>query len=365
MLTSLACCLLAVLTDTERLERTIAEASSKPGTNRCAVVTAKPDGSPWTVERTLRLPSDFTLLLDGAHLTLAPATYCNMFRSEGTTNVTLIGRNGATVDGGEYNGLSERNAGRDGRPPIWVNNLLLFANVRRFRVEGVRFVRQRWWALDFIGCSDGIIRKIDFLSHHVTVKKDGSRIDTVGADYEGILVKNSDGIDLRAGCHDIVIDGVTGFCEDDCVALTCLRGKLEKEFLSKDADYAIRNVTVRNVRADSLCSLVRLLAQDGCKMSGIVVDGVEDVGDGKTYQAGYARYGVRLGDVYLYGRRQAAAGEVTDITIRNVRSRAWECAVLLAGVADNVVIENVTALPECPKAVEDLRLFAEANPAVR
>jgi len=341
--------------DTERLERAIARATADGG-DRHVVVPAKPDGSPWCLVRSLNLTSDFVLTLDGAHLVLATNAFCNLFRSSGTTNVTVVGRNGATADGGDYNGLSERNAGREGRPPIWVNNILLFTNVRGFRVEGVRFVRQNWWALNFIGCSEGVIRRIDFLSHHITVRKDGTRLETVGSDYEGILAKNSDGIDLRAGCHDIVIEDITGFCEDDIVALTCLPSRMEKTFLTKDAEFAIRRVKIRRVHAASLCSIVRLLAQGGGRLSDVEVDDVVDTSDGKTYMTGHGRYGVRLGDTHLWGgQRQSLTGEVRGVSIRNVQAAAWEAAVCLAGVSEDVTVENVKTRDGCPKAIVDLR----------
>ena len=324
------------------------------------IVAAKAEGRRECVIRgehqitsTIDLPSNFTLRLEDAHLTLAPGTFCNMFRAVNVTNVAIVGSGRAVVDGGEYNGLSEKNAGRDGRPPIWVNNLVLFANVRGFRVEGLHVTRQRWWALNFIGCSQGTVRAIDFRSHHQSVRADGTRIDTVSRNnYRSIVVKNSDGIDVRAGCHDILIEDITGFCEDDSVALTCLSGRLERRFLPEGADYAIRDVTVRNVRTSSMCSNVRLLAQGGGKLQRIVVEDVEDVSDGRTYMTGRGEAGVNLGDTRLYGKTPAARGDVSDIVIRNVRSRA-PVGVWLRGRATDVTVENVRGFDGNVHAVLD------------
>ena len=41
------------------------------------------------------------------------------------------------LDGGEYNGLSEKNSLKDGNPHISVNNLILFTNVDGFTIRGL------------------------------------------------------------------------------------------------------------------------------------------------------------------------------------------------------------------------------------
>ncbi len=301
-----------------------------------------------TISETVWLPSGFTLELVGAHLTQAPGTFCNLFRADGVEDVAIIGRPGAdgtpaTLDGGEYNGLGEKNAGRDGRPPIWVNNTILFTNVRRFRVEGLRIVNQRWWAANFVGCSEGSIRHLDFLADHTSVTEDGTVLDFIRrAAYGEIRIKNADGVDLRAGCHDIVIEDITGFTEDDTVALTCLPGRLEKTFLPEGTPYEIRDIVVRGVHSSSCCSLVRLLAQGGARLSRILVEDVLDTADGKTYLAGYGEAGVNLGDTHAYATPQARPEDVADITIRNVR--AHNRSLFIRGAVSRLTAEGIANL---------------------
>jgi len=141
-----------------RTIRTMIDIAVADGT-RQAVVTGD-----YLIDETILLPSDFTLILDNCHLTMAPGTFCNMFRNEhsgtdtgrtpaGTDrNIRILGRGRAILDGGEYNGLSERTSSKDGNPHISVNNLLLFTNVDGFTVEGIHCRNQRWWALNFIYC---------------------------------------------------------------------------------------------------------------------------------------------------------------------------------------------------------------------
>ena len=298
-----------------------------------------------TIRETVWLPSGFTLELVGAHLTQAPGTFCNIFRADNAEDVAIVGKPGAdgkpsTLDGGEYNGLHEKNARREGRPPIWVNNMILFTNVKRFRVEGLHMANQRWWASNFVGCSEGTIRHLSFLADHTSVTEDGTVLDVLRTGkYHEIRVKNADGVDLRAGCHDIVIEDITGFTEDDTVALTCLPGRLEKEFLPPGAEYAIRDITVRNVHSSSYCSIVRLLAQGGTHMHRILVEDVRDTSDGETYFNGRAYAVVNLGDSHAYSQPQATPDTVTDITIRKVGAHAQP--LLVRGAVSRLTVESI------------------------
>ena len=137
----------------------------------------------WIIDTAVRIPSDFTLILENCHLKMANSSFSNMFVNQnhdtdtgrtiaGTDrNISIIGRGKAILDGGEYNGLSEKTHLSNGLPPIWKNNLILFTNVDGFRVSGIHCRNQRWWALCFIFCANGYIGNIDFF--------DGRRCCTV------------------------------------------------------------------------------------------------------------------------------------------------------------------------------------------
>lgn len=329
-----------------------------PGGSRAVTLGRNPssaDGT-WTIGSPVSLPSDLTLTLDGAHLVMGTGTFCNMFRADGVTNVTLVGTGDAVVDGGVYNGLHEKNARKEGRPPIWVNNLVLFTKVSDFRIEGIRFVNQRWWALNFVGCSRGVIRNLDFLSHHTSEFPDGTVKDTVSRrTYGQVKVKNSDGIDLRAGCHDILVENITGFTEDDTVALTCLPGGFETEILGPDAVYEISDVTVRNVRSACMCSNVRLLAQGGGRICRVLVDGVEDTSVEGRYMTGRGETGVNIGDSHVYRKPQCCAEDMDEIIVRNVRSRA-ECGVHIRGGAGRIHVSDAVGFDGCPRPFADERV---------
>ena len=81
------------------------------------------------IEKTVLIPSNFTLILEDCHLRMKDNVFCNMFKnaSEGKEtdhNIGIIGRGRAIIDGGNYNGLCEKKSLKDGNPHISVNNLI-------------------------------------------------------------------------------------------------------------------------------------------------------------------------------------------------------------------------------------------------
>ena len=285
----------------------------------------------WEIDREVRLPSDFTLILEDCHLRMADGCFSNLFvnehhgtevgrTTEGTDrNITILGRGRAILDGGEYNGLSEKTQGKDGMPPIWKNNLLLFTNVDGFRITGLSCRNQRWWALNFVYCANGYLGQIDFCANDAAVDEEGNLYHGLKrSHYEDVLVKNADGIDLRQGCHHIVIEDITGFTEDDTIALTALNGNLERSFSVAGLPADLCHVTVRNIRSAAFCTNVRVLNQGDVMLHDILVDGVYDMGTDSPYMD-RGIYAVRIGDNHLYGTRHATPEETYRITVRNVR----------------------------------------------
>ena len=309
----------------------------------------------WEIDEAIRLPSNFTLILEDCHLRLADGCYCNIFVNAahdtdfGRTvagrdrNIRVLGRGRAILDGGNYNGLSERTEQRNGLPPIWRNNLLLFTNVDGFKISGISCHRQRWWALNFLYCAHGYVGNIDFLADDTAIDPFGSVYHGLKRDaYEDILVKNADGVDLRAGCHDIVIENLSGFTEDDSVALTALDGDLERHFAVDGLSPDIYNVEIRNIRTSAFCTNVRLLAQGGVKLHDVVIDGVYDASLGSPHMD-RGLYAVRVGDTHLYGARHATREEAYNIQIKNVVG-GGQYAVALAGEIGNLVLCGVEAV---------------------
>lgn len=317
--------------------------------SRTATVTGN-----WEIETEVRIPSDFTLILDGCHLKMADGVYSNLFVNQhhntdigrtvqGTDrNINILGRNGAILDGGTYNGLSERTQLTNGLPPIWKNNLLLFTNVEGFEMRDFTCQNQRWWAMNFLFCCHGTLTNLHFQSNDTAIDENGNVYHgLIHNRYGDVLVKNSDGIDLRQGCHHITIENITGFTQDDAVALTAKDGRLEEAFAVEGLCPDVHHVTVKNVETSSYCSNMRLLNQGGIKLHDIEIDGIYDTSKDSPHMD-RGNYAIRLGDRHLYGSRQSTREEFYNITVRNIRSRA-DFAVDLSVEPINLVLENVEA----------------------
>jgi len=344
---------------TEYITDLIAKAVA--GGNRTVTVTGN-----YQIEREIRLPSNFTLILDDCHLTLADGVYSNIFVNEncdteiGRTqegadrNIKLIGKGKAILDGGNYNGLCEKNAGKDGRPPMWKNNTLLFGNVDGFEVRGIEFHNQRWWALNFIHCRNGVIADIVSKACDLAIDTETGNFyhGLLRGKYKEVYVYNADCVDIRCGCHDILIENISGFTEDDTVALTALPGRMEKAFALHGASDDIYNITVKNVRSGAYCTNVRLLNQGGPKLHDILIDGVYDT-SAECPHLDRGIYAVRIGDTRLYGDTQPTEDDTYNITVKNVRGRG-DYAVCLAGMMKNVTLENIEAFDEA-KLILDCR----------
>jgi len=349
---------------TEYIQSKIAEAVENE--TRTARISGKR-----IIESAVRIPSNFTLILEDCHLIMADGVYSNMFvnehhdTDEGRTvagtdyNISIIGRGMAILDGGEYNGLHERNAGKDGLPPIFLNNLILFTNVEGFKISNLSLINQRWWAINCIYCRSGQISDLYVCSTDTAVNPDGSFRDGLTREkYSNIYVKNSDGVDLRQGCHDITIENISGFTEDDTVALTALDGRMEQRFKVEGLPSDICNIVVRNISSSAFCSNVRLLNQGEIKLHDILIDGVYDTSADSLHmdRGGHA---IRVGDLHLYGKRHSTKDETYNITIRNVRSRAVS-ALALAGEIKNLSFYNIECFDGC-KMIEDNRTWSEAD----
>ena len=307
----------------------------------------------WTIDETIALPSDIEILIDDAHLVLAEGKYLNMFTSgtpaepnmttsaEPVRNITIRGRGRAILDGGVYNGLSEKNCMKDGRPHISKNTTMLFFNTVGLTVENLALINQRWWAITNVFVENAVYRNIYFCSDFSRIDENGvHHSDEIPCNYGEIYIKNSDGIDLRIGCNNFLIENISGFTEDDSIALTAL-GKWERNcgYVVEGKPTDIHDVKIRNVATKAICANIRLLNDDGNKLYNIDIDGVRSIR--------YDRFAinnstVRIGDT-VYAETPSKLGDAHHISVKNVISEAQYGVSLCKGLCDST-IENVVSL---------------------
>lgn len=298
----------------------------------------------YEVARALLLPSGADILLDGSTLTQADGTADNLFRNAATyrdvpdgknpqQDIAIRGKNGAVLDGGNHNGLTEATSGKDGRPHVIANNTVFLHNIDGFAIEDLTVRRQRWWAFHLAFVRNGVIRNIRFEAPHD--------------------VPNRDGIDLRLGCHDIRIENITGYCGDDVVALSgFLTGTAAKPwYFVPDLSTDIYNITISDVCASGCRAVVALRNHDGIKLHDVTVKNISQATDVPAEED--ALYAVlRIGQDVYAGRSRSVLGDTCRITAENIRARRVSCgAVMINMTLADSRISDVYAGEGCPAAV--------------
>ena len=326
----------------------------------------------WEVESAVRIPSDFTLILDNCHLKMADNTFDNMFINEHhetpgcdtvvdiDRHIALIGRGKAILDGGTYNGLSEKNSMQGDMPSINKHHLVFFTDVDGFEIRNLSFYNMRYWALNFTFCCNGELTDLHFKADDTCIAPDGSEYHGLSVEnYYDMLVKQADGIDLRRGCHHILIENITGFAGDDLVALTAINGNSNQKYAVEGWADDICYIKVKNVAGEALSAIVRLLCQsrDGFPrntLHHICVDGVEDISATTEHLKNHGIYGVHMNTNHLYGDSLATEEEMHHITVRNVRSRADYAVGMAGNPIKHLTLENIIAF-DGAGCIEDTR----------
>lgn len=324
----------------------------------------------YEISSAIVLPSNFTVILSDCHLKLAEGVFCNIFTNYATANnlntskdsdqnIHVLGQGRAILDGGVFNGLNERNAKEMGKP-MTVNNLILFTNLENFSIKNISLCNQRWWSVNLMYCRNGHIANVDICADDSILYVDGYRHDDWG--YMDLvnnhieMLRNADGIDVRVGCHDLIIENISGFTEDDTIALTGLAQNTASPYAVKDLPSDIYNVIIRNVKSSSWCANVRLLNQGGVKLYNVLIDGLIDTSMNSPHM-NRGLYGVRIGDKHLYSTRHSTPDETYNIVVKNIYSRANQ-AINLAGSITDCKITDVFTFDGCPvKIKNDAELF--------
>jgi len=316
-------------TDAETIQNAVNYAAkSACKTLRIPRLCQRTGAEAWHIHRAILLPSGITLLLDGCHLTLEKGIYDNIFRSETLftaestapenrrSGIRILGKDGAILDGGEGNDLREWNSEKDGRPNIRFNSHIFLANVDHYELSGFSCVNLRWWAINQIGCKHGYLHDLHF--------------------FNGTLIPNQDGINLRVGCSDIRIENISGRTGDDLVALTALPIGKDGELLTKNTPPDIHDIEIRHIRGSTMQTLVAMRNNDGAKIYNVHIEDVEDTGE-------YTPWGVlRIGENNYYQHRLSCLGETYNIHAEHIRSKS-RGTVFLGGTLKDSVIRDVYA----------------------
>ena len=236
-------------------------------------------------------------------------------------------------------------AGKEGESQYgdWRGIGILFANTEDFSISGLRIKDSHGWAISVEACSGGRIEKIDF---------DARMHKLIDGTY--MNMENEDGIDIRNGCHHIVISDITGNTGDDVIALTAIASNstyrpggslrsthvMHNDWSKREKD--IHDIIIKNVIAHSyLCYVIRLLPAMA-SVYNVVIDGIIDT------QPNQLNYGGTL----LLGSADTAYGKnerdgMRNITVSNVICNSRRAVNIAGFLTDSVITNIVNRNPEC------------------
>jgi len=336
------------VSDSDSIQRAVDLAHAE-GVNKVVIPrkNARTGTESWIITETVRLPSDMYVLLDNCFMQMADGVVGGFFKSEtlftekGTDpayklhNITIRGEGHAVLDGGKPTGLDEGTQYKLG-VPVRLNTPIFFMNVEGFRVENITVKDQRYWGLRFEFCSRGIIRDIFF-----DVIRDR---------------KNQDGINLRNGCHDILIENIYGQTGDDMIALSAIDTDTQKGFgkdyplIVNGESWDIHDVTIRNISGAAIRHpLVAMRNHNGAKIYNILIENVHDTPElRKAINDTFERYAlVAIGGNSYAGIRHSVPGETYGITVRNITARYSVRAIYLGAVMNDFTVDGVNASGVC------------------
>ena len=346
-------------TDDEMIQKAVNKANKKKTYVNIPKYNKRTNSNIWIITKAILLNSNSKIILNGCHLRMADNVFTNMFKNSNCDyygdvldkrqrNIKIIGKNNPLLDGGEYNGLSERNSFKKGLPSIRENNLIRLSNVENIKISNLSIKDQRYWGLCFTFCSKGTINYINFSSA-------GN-------------VPNQDGIDLRLGCHDFVIKNITGCTGDDVIALTALADSskgIKHEIAGLKNN--IWNIKIKHVHAYGVCgnAMIRLLNHDHRKIYNIKIKDVLETSPyskndlsvavnpdsennldsnglfkvkkpTKVGENGYRLSAcIRLGEQFWFKNEKGQLGDIYNINIKNVKTHARFAIAVLNNLIDS------------------------------
>lgn len=341
----------------------------------------EPERNYWLLDRAVLLPANTTVILQNCSIKLSDRCRDNFFRSancgmgieypEKIENIHIRGEGLCTLTGADHpraTGDGSKtlanpcpydreeiarlgkwkpeqwhdysygtDAGKEGESQVgdWRGIGILFANAEHFSVENLRIADSHGWGISLEACSYGHVSRIEFDAHMFKM------IDGLRSNME-----NQDGIDLRNGCHHIVISDISGTTGDDIIALTaicsekyfpggsiCNTHVMHNDWTKRERD--IHDIVIRNVVGYSChCCMVRLLPIYSC-IYNVVIDSIVDCAPPNQPN----------GCALLLGELDGAYGKnlpdsMRNIMISNVSSGSLH-AINIAGYLTDSVITNV------------------------
>ena len=244
-------------------------------------------------------------------------------------------------------------------PHIEMNNVIRLHNLRGLKLLDFTILNQRWWAINLHYVEEGLISGL----------KIACRPDCV----------NQDGIDLRSGCNNIILENLFGQAGDDFIALTGFYGTRESDkYAVKGKSIDIHDIVIKNISATSAeCAIIAMRNQDGVRLYNITVDSVHDtissvaksekdpsfhfnfeVNAYKSPKSPYTT--IRIGqDEYIH-LKESSSGDVFGLHITNIHTRT-NTAILLNETVENSYFGNIYADNDVDRVISTKSCRARQN----
>ena len=320
-------------TDSQMIQDAVNLASNK-GVSSVVIPAVNPRSGKclYEIDEAILLPSDITVYLENCYMVLKDGICDNIFRNENMysevfglenseqRNISIIGVGHPVLDGAGHNDVFEWSSLKDGYKHVSANNLIIFHNVDGFEIKNIEVRNQRWWALNFIYCSNGHICDIT------------SRTDA--------LFSNQDGINLRYGCHHVTIERISGNSGDDFIALSAIGGNKRYQQSVEGKERDIHDIVVRDIIGTSAHEgIVTLRCHDGSNMYNILV---ENIIESNYDNENLLPYGtILIGQNYFYGNKVGDYGSMRNLTLRNIHTKSGGTCITLGNTLIDSKIENL------------------------
>lgn len=307
------------------------------------------NGRNWHIDEAILLKANTTAIIDGCTIKQNDGVFDNVFRGDNLvidkenpwgsplevypiSNLKILGKNGAKIVGCDVNKRGYHPVLGEEQDMVgdfwgWRTHQISISRCSGFEISHIEFLQTRSWAISFDFSNNIHASDLHFMSH----------------------VKNGDGVNFRAGCHNCTVENITGYTSDDTVACNATSTKNTnrkypyknylysnmpalKSYNGVERDYDIHDVLIRGIYTGGKHHGVICLAAEGARVYNIEIrDIIEDtVGNREATVKIYTGYGENYNDNDLH-----------NITVNNVETKIADYSVLCNTKVNNVVLKNI------------------------
>lgn len=321
------------------------EEALKRASNETSFTVLILDQTDWLIDRSILLPSNTELLIDGCKLKLADGVFDNIVRSAGITpdsdnpngicssltrtfNIKITGINNAVIEGADkpFCGINPKT----GIAEPWVGDFfgwrtigILLAATENYEISGFKMQKTHCWAISQEwGCKNGYIHDLEFNTN----------------------VKNGDGIDFRNGCSGCVAENISGSTSDDTVACTALDETLftkSSRYIwpmqamgfsyKKGNDADIHDIRIKNIFTTGKHHSVICLATSPSVYNIEISNIIESISSGRESC-------VKIYTGYGTGYKK---GNLRNISVKNVRSMGATYGLQISAEVENLKTRRI------------------------